>query len=43
MVLCEEGRVSWGLNPFSTGVVDPRSYGFMRLSPRGHGAVKITC
>ena len=43
VVYPEEGRTSWGLDPFSTDVVDPCRYGFLILNPLGHGAVKITC
>ena len=42
VVYYEEGRTSWGLDNFSPDVMDTCSYGFLRLAPRGHGAVKIT-
>ena len=38
----EYGRTSWGLDHFSSGVVDPCCYGFLRLAAFGHVEVKIT-
>ena len=43
LVKREEGRTSWGLDHFIPYTVDPCCYGFLRLSPRGHGAVKMIC
>ena len=31
----------WGLDPFSPDAVETCSYRFIRLSPRGNGAVNI--
>ena len=43
MVYREEGRKSWCMVHFIPDVVDPCYYGFIILTPRGHGAVIITC
>ena len=43
VVYHEEGGASWELDPFSPGLVNPCCYIFLRLTPRGHGAVKIMC
>ena len=35
MVLREEGRTSWGIDPFNLNAAEPCIHGFLRLIPHG--------